>query len=37
MQMESQVKCCSPQNISGASQEKSVAAFSQSSEVNGDF
>ena len=33
--MESQVKLWSPQNISGASQWNSVAAFSLTSEVAG--
>ena len=34
--MESQVKFRSPQNISGASQQNSVAAFSYKTEIDGD-
>ena len=30
-------KVCSPQNISGASQQNSIAAFSLTTEVEGDF
>ena len=37
MLMESQVKFCSPQNISGASQQNRVAAFSETSEVAEDL
>ena len=37
MLMESQVKFCSPQNISGASQQNSVAAFSETTEVEWDL
>lgn len=34
--MEYQVKFGSPQNISGVSQENSVAAFSEKTDVDGD-
>lgn len=35
--MESRVKFWSPQNMSGASQQNSVAAFSQTKQVDGDL
>ena len=37
MPMESQVHSCSPQNISGASQQNSIVTFSLTNEVNGDL
>lgn len=37
MLMESRVKFCSQQNISGPSQQNSVAAFSQTTEADGDL
>ena len=37
MPVESRVKLCSPQNISGASQQNSGARFSSTTEVDGDL
>ena len=37
MQMESQVKFCSPQNMAGASQQILVAAFSWTTKVDGNL
>ena len=37
MQMKSRVKIRSPQNISGVSRQNSVAAFSQTTEVDWDL
>ena len=37
MSMESRVKFWIPQNISGTSQQNSVAAFSLTTEVDGDL